>query len=55
MSDNVILLSGIFCFSLAIIGMVLTVLEFRRMGNADSAKPDREPLRSPLPRTTLRT
>jgi hypothetical protein len=44
-SDNIILLSGIFCFSLALIGMVLTVLEFRRMGNAGSVARSRDPVR----------
>jgi hypothetical protein len=55
MSDNVILLSGIFCFSLALVGMVLTVLEFRRMGNTGAANPDREPARSAASRGALRT
>jgi len=55
MNDSVILLSGIFCFSLALVGMVLTVLEFRRMGNSSAAKPGREPVRSTGPRAALRT
>jgi len=55
MDDNVILLSGIFCFSLALVGMVLTVLEFRRMGNTSAAKPGREPVRSTASRAALRT
>ena len=55
MNDNVILLSGIFCFSLALVGMVLTVLEFRRMGNTGAANPGREPARSTAFQATPRT
>lgn len=55
MSENVILLSGIFCFALAVVGMVLTVLEFRRMGHTGSAKPDVEPIRRNPARPAFRT
>ena len=55
MSENAILLSGIFCFALALAGMVLTVLEFRRMGTSSSLKPEREHLRSTTTRTAFRT
>jgi len=51
MSDNAILLSGIFCFALALLGMVMTVLEFRRMGDTASAKPER----GTVPRPAFRT
>lgn len=33
MSDSVLLISGIFCFSMALIGLALTVSEFRKMNN----------------------
>ena len=55
MSDNVILLAGLFCFSLALVGLVLTVLEFRRMGQSQPARPVREPLLGTAPRAALRT
>ncbi len=55
MSYNVILLAGLFCFSLALVGLVLTVLEFRRMGNTQPARPAREPLLRAAPRATFRT
>jgi len=55
MSENTILLSGIFCFALAVVGMALTVLEFRRMGTSSSAKPEREHLRSTAKRAAFRT
>ncbi len=32
MSDATILYAGIVCFGLAVLGMVLTVYEFRKMG-----------------------
>jgi hypothetical protein len=55
MSENTILLAGIFCFALAVIGMVLTVLEFRRMGIASSTKAEREPVRRTAARPAFRT
>lgn len=36
MSENMILISGIGCFSLTLIGLVLTFLEFRKMGQSES-------------------
>jgi hypothetical protein len=55
MSDNVILLAGLFCFSLALVGLVLTVLEFRRMGKSKAVKLDGEALLRAAPRAALRT
>lgn len=55
MSDNIILLAGLFCFSLALVGLVLTVIEFRRMGDSQPARPGREPLLRAAPRAAFRT
>lgn len=55
MSDNVILLSGLFCFSLALVGLILTVLEFRRMGVREPVKPVRDPVLRVAPRAAFRT
>jgi hypothetical protein len=41
MSDSVILISGIFCFSLALIGLVLTIAEFRKMSNKGASSSPR--------------
>ena len=55
MSENIILLSGLFCFSLALVGLILTVLEFRRMGVSEPVKAARDSVRRVAPRTALRT
>lgn len=36
MNDDVILISGIACFSLTLLGLLLTVLEFRRLREPSS-------------------
>lgn len=38
MSDSTILYAGVFCFAFILLGMVLTVLEFRKMSAAENAK-----------------
>ena len=54
MSDYVILLSGLFCFSLALVGLILTVLEFRRMAARASALPVRDSVLRAEPRVAVR-
>ena len=39
MSDLTLLLTGIFCFALTLLGLVLTVLEFRKFPAAIPRKP----------------
>ena len=43
MSDMNLLLFGIVVFGLMLIGMVLTVAEFRRISNDDTTGPDAKP------------
>ncbi len=31
MSDSLILYSGLFCFALTVLGIVLTIIEFKKM------------------------
>ena len=47
MTDQSLLYAGIFVFSMLLIGLVLTVLEFRRMSHQEEAMPtpqDQTPL-----------
>ena len=43
MNDMNLLLVGIFVFGLMLIGMVLTVAEFRSISNDDTSGPDAKP------------
>lgn len=45
MNDTTILYAGIFCFALTLLGLVLTIYEFKKTPRTMLPKP--EPMRSP--------
>ena len=55
MSENVILIAGVLCFALTLIGMILTVVEFRRMGKSEAAGFERKPSPGAASRPAFRT
>ena len=44
MSDMTLLYAGVFCFALTLLGLVLTIQEFRKMSRSSTK---REPAKSP--------
>jgi hypothetical protein len=48
MSDTTILYAGVFCFALTLLGLALTIHEFKKMSRSRNMLFKPEPMKSPL-------
>ncbi len=48
MSDTTLLYAGVFCFALTLLGLALTIHEFKKMSRLRNKLVNSEPMKSPL-------